>query len=202
MQFNLINLQQSASKKSTLPEPTQAMLNWFESRTKRHIELVQKYAKKIEEFDPEYKGLIAQAEKHDDSKWKDPERPPYVFISWQYHCKDTGEKFKTPDELKDLMSQATEHHVKNNRHHPEFHTKIDGGLINREDRDKPPKEIVDATTMPSLDLAEMVADWLAMSEEKGTKVQDWADKNINIRWQFTAEQVKEIQNLLDGINKF
>jgi hypothetical protein len=196
MQFNLLNLAALSSKNDELPEPTQEMVEWFESRTKRHIELVQKYAKKIEELDPQYKGLREQAETHDASKLKEPERTPYIFISWQYRCKDLGKKFDPPAALKDLMNKATEHHVKHNPHHPEYHTSSQAGLINRENRDKPPKEMVDGTKMPQMDLAGMVADWLAMAEEKGNTAKSWAEKNVNIRWKFTAEQEKEIYRLI------
>lgn len=179
---------------------TPEMKEAFVNRTKRHIELVQKYCNKIEKLDPErFKGLIERSEVHDASKFEEPEMTPYIFINWQYRCKDTGEKFDPPSTLKDDMNKATEHHVKSNRHHPEYFAKESVGLINREDRDKKPDKLVDATEMPDLDLGELVSDWLAMSEERGNKAKEWADKNVNIRWKFTDEQSRLIYSLLKAI---
>ena len=174
------------------------MIDWFEKRTNLHINLVQKYCRKIEDYDPiRFAGLSEQAEEHDQSKYEEPEREPYVYITWQYYCKDHGKKFDAPKDLEKQMSKATEHHVKANPHHPEYHSLEDVNFINREDRDKPPDKIVDATKMPDMDIAEMAADWMAMSDEKGTKPKEWADKNVNVRWKFTPEQVDLIYELLE-----
>ncbi len=99
------------------------------------------------------------------------------------------------------MSKATEHHVKNNKHHPESSCEKEVGLINREDRDKPPKEMVDATNMKDLDIGEMAADWMAMSKEKGGTPKEWADKNVNIRWKFTDEQKDLIYELIENVRE-
>lgn len=158
---------------------------------------MKKYSQIIEDYDPiRFSGLSEQAKEHDQSKYKEPEKEPYIFISWQYHCKDIGKEFDAPKDLKDQMDKASEHHVKSNAHHPEYHCSDNSNLINREDRDKPPEKIINATKMPDMDIAEMAADWMAMSEEKGTKPQDWADKNINIRWKFTLKQRALIYELL------
>jgi hypothetical protein len=179
---------------------TKEMKDWFEKRTNRHIELVRKYCKKIANYDPKRFGeLVERAKVHDDSKFIEPEYTPYLFISWQYKCKDEGKEFKPPADLADKMSQATLHHVTTNSHHPEYHSPKKAGLINRENRDKPPKEMVDATTMPDLDVAEMVADWMGMSEEKGTNPKDWADKNVGVRWKFTDAQKKLIYELIEKV---
>ncbi len=69
---------------------TPEMEEWFNKRTKYHIDLVQKYASKIEQLDPKFKGLSKRAEKHDASKYKNIEKIPYIFISWSYHLKDIG----------------------------------------------------------------------------------------------------------------
>lgn len=179
-------------------EATQEMKDWFDKRQQRHIALVQQCAREIEASNPsKYAGLTDQTAKHDASKFEDPERGPFELIAWQYHERDAGRKFDVPKEDADRMNQATEHHVKVNSHHPEFHTSETVGLINREDRDKPPAKLIDATKMGTLDLAEMVSDWGAMGREKGTSPKDWADKNVGPRWKFTPEQVKEIYGLIE-----
>ena len=191
---------EKVAKKEDAEEATKEMRDWFKKRTDRHIQLVQKYCKKIaDDGEPKFQDLIERGKVHDQSKFKDPEMEPYVFISWQYKCKDDGKEFEVPEKIKNEMSSATLHHCVSNRHHPEFHSPKETNLINREDRDKPPKEIVDATGMEDLDIAEMVCDWLAMSEEKKTNPKDWADKNVNKRWKFTDKQKDLIYDL---INKY
>ena len=68
-------------------------------------------------------------------------------------------------------------------------------------RDTPPERIVNATKMPLSYVAAMIADWLAMSEEKKTCPYEWAKKNVGIRWEFTKEQEKLIYDLLDKLWK-
>jgi len=175
------------------------MLAWFKKRTEMHIGFVKKYCKKIEEYDNRFKGLLEQANDHDASKFEDPEIDPYVYVTWEYYCKEHNREFKAPEGTKDEMNKATQHHVKNNKHHPEYYSDKEIGLINRQDRDKPPEEIVDATKMPDMDLAEMCADWCAVSEEKNTQPKTWADKNINIRWKFTDDQKDLIYELIEAV---
>jgi len=181
-------------------EATTEMTDWFDKRTNRHIDLVGKYCRKIADLgDERFEGILDRAETHDACKFESPEYEPYVWVTWQYKCKDDGREFEGPDNIDDLMNQATEHHVKNNRHHPEFHCKKDVELINRADRDEPIDELIDGTEMEDLDLAEMVADWCAMSEERDNTPKKWADKNVNVRWGFTPEQKKTIYELIDRI---
>lgn len=182
------------------PENYEEMKKFFDKRTKAHIDRVKKYCKKIEDYDPDrFKGLCDQASTHDDSKYKDPEYEPYLYVTWSYKCKDEGVEFDVPKEIDDMMNEATQHHVISNKHHPEYYCGKKVDLINRKDRDKPPSEIVDATKMPVISVAEMVADWLSMSEEKGTSTKGWADKNVNIRWKFDDSQKDIIYELIDNI---
>jgi len=171
---------------------TQAMKEHFQRRTNYHIELVQKYLQKIIDLkDPRLDNKILEKEKtHDQSKFKDPEFEPYLHVNWSYNMKDQGKKYNPPESTKDQMKAATFHHVKTNPHHPESWDK---------DRDKVPDKMVDATSMPLTYVASMVADWLAMSEEKKTCPYEWAEKNINKRWKFSEEQVKLIYDLLDKL---
>ena len=182
---------------------TEEMRKFYEKRTKKHISLVQKYCKKIQEYDKDrFDGLIERGKVHDQSKNENPEKDLYIYITWDYKCKDDGVKFEIPEKIKDKMNNATNHHVKHNAHHPEYHfDNKDSNLINREDRDKPPAKKIDATKMTDLDIAEMVADWLGMSEEKDSDPKDWADKNVNVRWKFTKKQKDLIYELIKEIWK-
>ena len=178
------------------------MEDFFIKRTNKHIDLVRKYCKKIADYDEkEFGDLIERGKIHDDSKFEDPEKEPYIYITWQYKCKDSGKKFDISKEMKEKVNQATEHHVKDkrNRHHPEASCDQEVGLINRKNRDAPPEKIVDATNMTNLDIGEMACDWFAMSEERQTNPKNWADKNVNIRWKFTNKQKKLIYELIEMV---
>lgn len=180
---------------------TDEMKEHFKKRTDKHIGLVQKYCDKIDQFSmPGLEGLSERAKVHDASKYEEPEYTPYVYLTWDYKIKDDGKESGFPKEIKDKMNTATNHHVKNNEHHPEFHTDQED-VINRDNRDKPPEEMVDATAMQDLDIAEMVCDWCAMSEERGNTPHSWADKNVNVRWKFNDDQKKLIYTLMDKVWK-
>jgi len=176
------------------------MTAWYEERTARHIARVQKWCRRIEDYDSgRFAGLSQRAELHDQSKYEDPERLPYIWITWRYKCERDGVDFEVPEEVQNLLTEATAHHVKVNPHHPEAHTDQEQDLINREDRDKPPEEMIDATGMAAIDLGEMVGDWLAMSEEKDSEPRDWADANVNVRWRFDPWQEDLIYELIEEL---
>lgn len=178
--------------------PTKEMLDHFNNRTNRHIELVRKYCTKLEERVPGLEGLHQRGLDHDQSKYESKEKIPYVWLTWRYKCEDDKKPCVLPTGMKRMIDEATEHHILTNAHHPEFHQGKTSNLINKEDRDKPPKEMIDATKMSKLDLAEMVADWCAMSEERGNTPHEWAKKNVNVRWKYTPEQVKHINQFMDA----
>jgi hypothetical protein len=175
------------------------MENWFMLRTQKHIKRVQKWAKFIEYTDPQFSGLYDRTLLHDKSKFEEPERSPYVYITWDYKCKAEGVPYTMPASIKEKGTIATYHHIKNNAHHPEFFdptTTLEEAL-NQNNRDGLPAKMVDGTAMTPMDIAEMVADWLAVSEERGTDVQVWADKNVNKRWKFSDNQVTLIYQLIE-----
>jgi hypothetical protein len=177
-------------------KPTQEMKDWFAERTNRHISLVQKWAKKLEDYNPKrFKGIIEQCKYHDASKFEEPEYTPYLYVSWKYRCKDLGKDFNISKDIEDQMHEATLHHVKVNSHHPEYFDKE--SEINKEDRDKKPEKIVDATEMDDMNIFEMLCDWQAMGEEKNNTIREWADKNCNVRWKFTPEQTELIYDIIE-----
>uniref|UniRef100_A0A6M3K349 Putative capsid morphogenesis protein n=1 Tax=viral metagenome TaxID=1070528 RepID=A0A6M3K349_9ZZZZ len=181
---------------------SQEMKDLFEKRTKLHIKLVQKYVQKVIDLEDKRldKDLLKKELVHDQSKFEEPEYTPYLHVNWHYHLKDKGEEYTPSEEIKNQMDKATFHHVKNNKHHPEYWDKSStGDVINRNDRDKTPEKMVDATKMPLDYIASMVADWLAMSEEKKTDPFDWAKKMVNKRWKFTKAQVRLIDDLLGAL---
>jgi len=180
------------------PKNEKEMINYFYKRTRKHIDRVGKYIDKIYKSDPKkYYLLLARKKTHDQSKYTKEEIVPYIYLTWKYHCDETGKKFDLDENTKRQIQVATYHHVKHNQHHPEFHdenTTLES--INPKDRDEPPEKIVDGRGMTETDVAEMVADWCSMSEEKGGDPMDWARKNINKRWLFDKNQIMQIYNLL------
>lgn len=181
-----------------LMSPTKEMTDHFLERTNHHIALVRKYCSKLEERVPGLGGLKERSREHDQSKFGPKEKLPYTWLTWRYKRKDDGKPCVLPTGVKEAIDEATEHHILTNAHHPEFHQSKRSGLLNTEDRDKPPKEMIDSTKMSKLDIAEMVADWCAMSEERGNTPHEWAKKNVNVRWKYTPEQEKHILKLIDA----
>jgi len=175
--------------------------DWFEERTQRHIDLVNKYARKIADANiPEVDSeeLLAQVENHDASKKEEPERKPYIELTWK-HKHDNWDGYKTPGTISDEeINRATLHHITGNSHHPEFWNKEEAN-IDPTNRDKSVK-CIDASKMPPVAVAEMVADWAAMSEELGKNTAtEWFEKQKDVRWHFSDDQVDLIYKLLDAV---
>lgn len=165
---------------------------YFIDRTNKHIQLVQDAADEIVKAYPEFDKLLKRVEVHDASKFEEPERDPYIELTWQ---KKYGNEVS--DEIKQQINQATLHHIKNNSHHPEYHledkTKANLSSTNRDDS----IECVDVSLMPDIDVAEMVADWQAMTEELQTNTtREWFDKVKDVRWHFSEHQEELIDKLL------
>ena len=161
----------------------------FTKRTLEHIERVKKNALIIYEYDPiRFKLILDIADAHDASKFKEPEFTPYVQLSFYYMCKRAGETCDTHPELMEQIKDAVFHHIKNNRHHPEYYfdkTKRDRG-----------GQIIDAIKMPAISIAEMVCDWQAMSQEMKNNAEDFAKAVIDKKYIFSPDQVNLIYELI------
>ncbi len=83
------------------------------------------------------------------------------------------------DEAKLKLKMAIHHHNSTNPHHPDF-----WGSIKK---------------MPSVYVAECVADWKARSEEFGTSLREWIDNAATKRYDFNKEDevYKEIMKYVD-----
>lgn len=174
---------------------TREMEQHFYKRTEAHIKLVQKYG--LHFLDNKFVPYTFASKliTHDSSKMLSPEYKPYVNITWNYYCQRNNIEVNFTELEKEAMHNATVHHVKTNKHHPEYWSK-EYDCINKQDRDKPAK-IIDASEMPFIYIAEMVCDWLAVSEERNTNPIQWANQNIGVRWFFSPEQVKFIYFLIN-----
>ena len=174
----------------------------FRTRTNNHISLVYKYLKKIADLKlPEIDNDVLLQKGHDMSKFEEPEYTPYLHITWKYKMQGEGKTYNPPKEIEEAMRSATFFHVVHNPHHPEYwdnNATIES--INLVNRDAKPEQRVDGTKMPLSNVAQMIADWCAVAEEKNTKTKDWADKNVNIRWTFNPDQVTFIYKLIDKLS--
>jgi hypothetical protein len=178
------------------------MIDYSKQRQIKHIGLVKKYADKLKDSELRQFDCIAEniLASHDKSKSMEPEFTPYVYINWKYKCLAEGVEFICNDKMEERMNEATFHHVKNNSHHPEYwDIFLTKNPINSKDRDKPSDIVVDGTLMENQFVVEMVCDWCAVSEERGTNPFDWAKSNINNRWKFNSHQEELIYNVLNAL---
>jgi len=53
--------------------------------------------------------------------------------------------------------------------------------------------------MPLTYVAAMVADWLAVSDERKTNPYKWAEQNIGTRWKFNKDQIELIYDLINKL---
>lgn len=177
---------------------TDEIKTFFIQRTVMHIKRVQKYLKKIEELGLGEidNSLLALEQFHDGSKFIFPEVEPYIHLTWKYKTAKEANPYIPDADVQKRIDEATWHHITNNLHHPEYWDEnADPSMLNSKDRDKPSGVMVDATSMPLTYVASMMADWLSMSEEYKNEVTDWIQKNVNIRWKFTPEQVALIEKI-------
>lgn len=185
---------------------TKEMTDHFKYRTGFHLWCVRKWSDRIAALnDPRIDRFLLDQERdaHDEMKWVEPEYEPYVLISWGYKCKRDGVVFDLPLDMKERTHQATFHHIKNHKHHPEFwDSNVSIDSLNKDDRDSPTEgKLVDGTRMPLTYVAAMVADWMAMSEELGGHPEKWAHQNINVRWRFDYMQKELIYGLIERVWK-
>lgn len=179
-------------------ELEEKMREHFEKRTKEHINRVFRNALHLVKTYPELSStLLMQATEHDDSKFLEPEFTPYLHISWKYKVEGEGGKYEPSADIMEGMHEATVHHIRNNKHHPEY---WDEGFDGKKfERDAPVQEIVDGTKMDRTSVAEMCCDWTSMSQELegSNSAHSWAEKVINKRFAFTDEQIVWINDFLD-----
>jgi hypothetical protein len=165
-------------------EPTPEMLAFFERRTHEHIERVRRCLRILAAVVPQADELLQRAESHDESKFGDEERIPYVWLTEYHRCRRSGEPFEYPRGMAERVKLAIRHHVKSNRHHPEFHA--------------------DPKDMSEVDLIEMVCDWTAMAQEfdqDGGSARAWADKTTSSRVAFSDEQRQFIYRMIEELDR-
>lgn len=95
-------------------------------------------------------------------------------IEWEYlHVGDEVDS--------NLLKAAIKHHSSTNSHHPEYHFGIEN--------------------MPEIDVAEMVCDWQARSQEFGNDLRNWVKEVAVEKYNISTsgKQYKWIKNFLDTL---
>ena len=156
-------------------------------RAQDHIDRVQFFYKKLVELGaiPEEDIDLARVAKHDADKLipKNLERQALRF---------TNSGTISPEAEKEINDVIREH-VKTNPHHSEY---WGGPGVDHLSKG------VDCTKEPDTYLYEMVADWMATAEERGTKCIDWFNKCIPERWIYNEHQCDLIKRCIGLLNKY
>lgn len=164
---------------------TDDMKEFYEKRTKEHIDRVAENMNRMEGFDGlELKVLKERGKEHDASKYSSTEKEAYIWLTDMYRKKDKDPSYEGSGEFKNQIREATGHHIRNNLHHPESHK--------------------DINEMSRLDLAEMVSDWTAMAQEKGEaggSAKGWADKIVGSKFKFNKENTSLIYQMIEFLDK-
>lgn len=164
---------------------TKKMENLFIQRTKNHIRLVTQNLLKLEGFmNLQVNELYQLGINHDKSKFIEPERTAYIWITWEYYCKSKQIEFRCPDSIAVRVKHGHRHHILNNCHHPEAYDDID--------------------SMTTLDMAEMVCDWTAISQENldpSGSCYQWACEHVDSKWNFSKSKKDLIFNFIEELDK-
>lgn len=160
------------------------MLAFYERRTNEHIERVRKCLRLLAAVTNCGEALIERAKVHDASKFGPEERIPYVWLTEYHRRRKDGEPFEYPEGVAEQVKLAIHHHMKANRHHPEFHA--------------------NPNDMSDVDLIEMVCDWTAMAQEFGQgggSAREWADKTVGKRVAFDADKRRFVYQMIEELDR-
>lgn len=164
--------------------PTSEMMAFFERRTRKHIDRVIGNLTVLAKLPGYPKEIVSRGKIHDASKFAPPERVPYIWLTEFYRRRQTGEAFAYPAGIEEQVKAAIQHHLKTNRHHPEFHASPDA--------------------MSDVDIIEMVCDWTAIAQElgeNGGSARQWADNNVGDQKRFKFSKAKKqfIYQVIDDL---
>lgn len=160
-------------------QPDREMMGqYFNKRHNLHVKLVRAGINKIIAAFPDLssQALRARADVHDISKISEEEYDPYLRITW-HHNPDND--YQMDDEAQAAADLAIAHHYAENSHHPEYHT--------------------DTEEMSVEDIAEMVADWAALSAERGTSLKGWVKSVVGPKYIFSPDKEKFIYEIIEKV---
>ncbi|MEN0063337.1 MAG: DUF5662 family protein [Myxococcota bacterium] len=158
------------------------MIEFFESRTREHIDRVGQCLEAVAVTHSLAAELRARIPIHDASKFGSEEREPYIWLTEFHRCRRRGEPFEYPPGVADRVTAAVDHHVRHNRHHPECHAHPDA--------------------MSEVDLIEMVCDWTAMALEYDQgSARPWADRTVGTKLILAPSNVVVIYDAIDVLER-
>jgi hypothetical protein len=166
------------------PQPTAAMIEFYERRTIAHIGRVRSCLRVMAEITHYGSELLTRAKEHDASKFEPEERIPYIWLTEFHRCRRNGEFFNYPEGIAEQIELAVQHHMSVNRHHPEYHESPDD--------------------MSEVDLIEMICDWTAMAQEfdqNGGSARGWADKVIGTRVHFGQRHRQFVYSMIELLDQ-
>ena len=157
----------------------------FQEYLDNHRNLVARCARKLLKKGKISEKLCNRIEKeHDLSKLQEPEYTAYCNRKWIE--KTTGKDLY--QDMDDDVKNAIVHHVKTNRHHPEYWSDDYRGFSTTD-----PCHV---NKMPEDAVIEMVCDWTAMGKQYNNTARGWFEKTLNTRWIFDEETIKKIEKWL------
>lgn len=165
--------------------PNKEMEIFFINREKYHRLLVKKNLLKMQgHLGLSLELLNEVAMRHDQSKFTEPERTAYMWMSWMYHCKNSSILFQYPEGVEAVVLEGWQQHIHSNAHHPEAHSHLD--------------------LMSELDILEMVCDWTAISQENNINngsCMEWAILNIDKKWCFSTMKKDQIFAIIRELDR-
>lgn len=155
------------------------MEKFYLQRTNDHIDRVKKNISFLES-----KTGMKINKDHDKSKFSREEYIPYIYLSWYYKCKKDNIEYHYPPKVKEQIDLAVQHHYNYNRHHPEYFKDNISGNGNISD-------------MKDEDIAEMICDIKAMSQELGGDPKQFLEKKIIPKHKFNKHQTTLMNQLIN-----
>lgn len=164
-----------------VPEPTQEMITFFTQRTDQHIQRVINNMNLMDGFkNISLQTLQERGAAHDQSKYEEPERLAYIWLTWYHKQRKDGVDIEYPDGVQEAVNKAIKHHTESNRHHSEAHTSVND--------------------MSCLDVVEMVCDWTAISQEYGADTcLAWVEANVS-KFGFNDDMLAFIYETISELN--
>lgn len=175
----------------------QRILQLHMGRIFQHIFMVKAFASMIASKHPNASWLPKMKQNvlhHDEHKWNDiafmGDYAPYIVEQYVgsrwFHT--NGEYDKVHERVGRVHRMTSDHHV----------DKWCPFLKDSERKDKPLVPLL----MPEYAMAEMCADWMAVSYELGETATNWFHKNQGKKWRFTKKQVAFIESILKDEPEF
>lgn len=152
-----------------------------------HIKRVKFFYNKLVEAGiiPEKDIDFARIAKHDADKLE-----PYNLK--RQACRFTKTGTVTPEQ-KEAANDVIREHIKNNPHHSEFWGAPSDDQFSTN---------VDCTKTPDTYMYELVADWMATAEERGTNCMDWYNKHVGKRWIYNEHQCDILKKCINILDKY